>query len=79
MEAAADRGRVLPASVAYGDRPHRLFTKNLDEESQRLKAPGFDLVSKPVVVPFGNKVGAKFFCFKDPDGTFLELIEPYNG
>jgi hypothetical protein len=32
-----------------------------------------------VVIRFGNKAGAKFFCFKDPDGTFLELIEPYNG
>ena len=56
-----------------------LFTKNLDEEYQRLKAAGVDLVSEPVVIRFGNKAGAKFFCFKDPDGTFLELIEPYNG
>jgi hypothetical protein len=32
-----------------------------------------------VAIRFGNKAGAKFFCFKDPDGTFLELIEPYNG
>lgn len=56
-----------------------LFAKNLDEEYQRLKAAGVDLVSEPVVIRFGNKAGAKFFCFKDPDGTFLELIEPYNG
>jgi catechol 2,3-dioxygenase-like lactoylglutathione lyase family enzyme len=56
-----------------------LFAKNLDEEYQRLKAAGVDLVSKPVVIRFGNKAGAKFFCFKDPDGTFLELIEPCNG
>jgi len=32
-----------------------------------------------VVTGSGNKAGAKFFCFKDPDGTFLELIEPFNG
>jgi catechol 2,3-dioxygenase-like lactoylglutathione lyase family enzyme len=56
-----------------------LFAKNLDEEYQRLRAAGVDLVSEPVVIRFGNKAGAKFFCFKDPDGTFLELIEPYNG
>jgi glyoxylase I family protein len=55
-----------------------LFTKNLDEEYQRLKAAGVDLVSEPVI-RFGNKAGAKFFCFKDPDGIFLELIEPNNG
>ena len=79
MEAAADRGRVLPASVPYGIERIALFTKNIDEEYQRLKAAGVDLVSEPVVIRFGNKAGAKFFCFKDPDGTFLELIEPYNG
>lgn len=55
-----------------------LFTRNLDEEYQRLKAAGVAMVSEPVVIRFHNKAGAKFFCFKDPDGTFLELIEPFN-
>jgi hypothetical protein len=32
-----------------------------------------------LLIRFGNKAGAKFFCFKDPDGTFLELIKLYNG
>jgi glyoxylase I family protein len=54
-----------------------LFTKNIDEEYQRLKAAGVEMVSEPVVIRF-RKAGAKFFCFKDPDGTFLELIEPFN-
>jgi glyoxylase I family protein len=56
-----------------------LFTKNLDEEYARLKAKGVAMVSEPVTIRFGSKAGAKFFCFKDPDGTFLELIEPFNG
>jgi glyoxylase I family protein len=56
-----------------------LFTKNIDEEYSRLKENGVEMVSEPVVIRFGNKAGAKFFCFKDPDGTFLELIEPFNG
>ena len=56
-----------------------LFTKNIDEEYARLKAKGVEMVSEPVVIRFGSKAGAKFFCFKDPDGTFLELIEPFNG
>ena len=56
-----------------------LFTKNLDEEYARLKANRVEMVSEPVTIRFGNKAGAKFFCFKDPDGTFLELIEPFNG
>lgn len=55
-----------------------LFTKDLDEEYHRLKALGVECVSEPVVIQFPNKAGAKFFCFKDPDGTFLELIEPFQ-
>ncbi|MBV8360007.1 MAG: VOC family protein [Deltaproteobacteria bacterium] len=55
-----------------------LFTKNVDEEYTRLKANGVEMVSEPVTMRFANKAGAKFFCFKDPDGTFLELIEPFN-
>ena len=54
------------------------FTKNLEEEYARLKANGVEMVSEPVTIRFANKAGAKFFCFKDPDGTFLELIEPFN-
>ena len=55
-----------------------LFTKDLDQEYERLKGLGVECVSEPVVIQFGNKAGAKFFCFKDPDGTFLELIEPFQ-
>jgi catechol 2,3-dioxygenase-like lactoylglutathione lyase family enzyme len=56
-----------------------LFNKNLDDEYSRLKAEGVEMVSEPVTIRFANQTGAKFFCFKDPDGTFLELIEPFNG
>jgi glyoxylase I family protein len=56
-----------------------LFAKNIEEEYQRLKANGVEMVSAPVTIRFANQAGAKLFCFKDPDGTFLELIEPFNG
>jgi catechol 2,3-dioxygenase-like lactoylglutathione lyase family enzyme len=55
------------------------FTKNIDEEYSRLRANGVEMLSEPVTIRFANKAGAKFFCFKDPDGSFLELIEPFNG
>jgi glyoxylase I family protein len=55
-----------------------LFTKNVDEEYERLRANGVETLSAPVTMQFGNRAGAKFFCFRDPDGTFLELIEPFN-
>lgn len=55
-----------------------LFTKNLEAEYERLKANGVEMISEPVTIRFSNQAGARFFCFKDPDGTFLELIEPFN-
>jgi catechol 2,3-dioxygenase-like lactoylglutathione lyase family enzyme len=55
-----------------------LFTKGIDEEYARLKGEGVEFVSEPVIMRFPNGAGSKFFCFKDPDGTFLELIEPFQ-
>jgi catechol 2,3-dioxygenase-like lactoylglutathione lyase family enzyme len=75
----ATAGAPYPHLYHAGIARIALFTKNLDEEYQRLKAAGVAMVSEPVVIRFGAKAGAKFFCFKDPDGTFLELIEPFNG
>jgi glyoxylase I family protein len=72
-------GAAYPHLYHAGIARIALFTKNLDEEYHRLKAADVTMVSEPVVIRFGNKAGAKFFCFKDPDGTFLELIEPFNG
>jgi catechol 2,3-dioxygenase-like lactoylglutathione lyase family enzyme len=75
----ATAGAPYPHLYHAGAARIALFTKNLDEEYARLKANGVEMVSEPVTIRFGNKAGAKFFCFKDPDGTFLELIEPFNG
>jgi glyoxylase I family protein len=72
-------GQAHPHLYHTGIARIALFTKNIDEEYKRLKAEGVEMVSEPVVIKFRNKAGAKFFCFKDPDGTFLELIEPFNG
>ena len=74
----ATAGAPYPHLYHAGAARIALFTKNLDEEYARLKANGVEMVSEPVTIRFGNKAGAKFFCFKDPDGTFLELIEPFN-
>lgn len=71
-------GAAYPHLYHAGAARIALFTKDLDEEYQRLKALGVECVSEPVVIQFPNKAGAKFFCFKDPDGTFLELIEPFQ-
>jgi glyoxylase I family protein len=75
----ATAGAPYPHLYHAGAARIALFAKNIDEEYARLKAEGVVMVSEPVTIRFGNKAGAKFFCFKDPDGTFLELIEPFNG
>ena len=52
-----------------------LFTKNLRETYEELKAKGVKFISEPVVLhtPAGDTL---YNCFYDPDGTILELIEP---
>jgi catechol 2,3-dioxygenase-like lactoylglutathione lyase family enzyme len=72
-------GRSYPHLCHTGIARIALFTKDIDEEFDRLKAEGVEVVSEPVVIRFASRAGAKFFCFKDPDGNFLELIEPFNG
>lgn len=51
-----------------------LWTVGLDEEYTRLEADGVDFLSPPKLL--GEH--AKFVCFRDPDGTIIELIETYS-
>ena len=48
-----------------------LWTVDLDDEYERLKADGVDFLSEPLFM--GGHT--KFVCFRDPDGTIIELIE----
>ena len=72
-------GKPHPHLYHAGAARIALFTRNIDEEYQRLKAAGVTMVSEPVLMRFASGAGSRFFCFKDPDGNFLELIEPFNG
>ncbi|MDE0874029.1 MAG: VOC family protein [Acidimicrobiales bacterium] len=48
-----------------------LWTVDLDDEYQRLKSDGVNFLSEPLFM--GGHT--KFVCFRDPDGTIIELIE----
>jgi catechol 2,3-dioxygenase-like lactoylglutathione lyase family enzyme len=48
-----------------------LWTVDLDDEYKRLKSDGVDFLSEPLFMG----VHTKFVCFRDPDGTIIELIE----
>ena len=71
-------GEPYPHLYHTGAARIALFTKGIDEEYERLKGEGVEFVSEPVTMRFPNGAGSKFFCFKDPDGTYLELIEPFQ-
>ncbi len=60
-----------PADLAHvGAVRIALWTKDIDAEYERLKALGIEFISDPVAME-----GARWCCFRDPDGTVLELID----
>ena len=67
----ATKGSPPPDLAHAGAARIALWTIGIDEEYERLKAAGVEFLSEPV----GMAGGARFCCFKDPDGTILELID----
>ena len=49
-----------------------LHTSDIQRDYQALKAKGVEFISEPKLLP-GTKV--TIVCFRDPDGTYLELLE----
>ena len=47
-----------------------LTTSDLDADMALLKERGVEFISEPAKLG-----GGRFVCFKDPDGTVLELVE----
>ncbi len=52
-----------------------LATNDLDGDMERLEAAGVRFLSKPAAMPPSSGSRARFVCFRDPDGTVLELVE----
>jgi glyoxylase I family protein len=52
-----------------------LYTTNLPRVYEDLKAKGVEFLSGPEMLR-NSAADVLFCCFKDPDGTILELIEP---
>lgn len=52
-----------------------LATDDLDSDVAFLKSHGVEFLSEPVKVKIGDQPESRFVCFKDPDGTILELVE----
>lgn len=52
-----------------------LATRDLDADMKILADLGVEFVGPPATVQPDAGPGARFVCFKDPDGTVLELVE----
>jgi len=54
-----------------------LRTTDLQADYSYLQQAGVEILSEPATVSAGEGHGSRFFCFKDPDGTYLELVESF--
>jgi len=71
-----DDSPPYPHLYHYGLGRLALSTSDLDADLATLAAMGVELVGPPArVVVDGVPSGGRFVCFKDPDGTVLELVE----
>ena len=52
-----------------------LATDDLDSDVAFLRSNGVEFLSEPVTVKLNDNPATRFVCFKDPDGTILELVE----
>jgi len=54
-----------------------LATDDLDSDVEFLKSNGVEFLSEPATVTLKDNPATRFVCFKDPDGTVLELVQGY--
>ncbi len=52
-----------------------LATDDLDSDVEFLKSNGVEFLSEPATVKLKDTSATRFVCFKDPDGTILELVQ----
>jgi len=52
-----------------------LTTSDLDADVAELEAAGVEMLSAPARLETADAGTSRFVCFKDPDGTMLELVE----
>jgi len=70
-----DESPPYPHLYHYGIARVALATSDLDGDMKKLEAAGAEFISEPAQMPEGSGSRARFVCFRDPDGTVLELVE----
>ena len=75
-QSPADTAPPYPHLYHRGIARIALATSDMDADLATLAHMGVELVGPPArVVVDGVPTGGRFVCFKDPDGTVLELVE----
>ncbi|MGH7292738.1 MAG: VOC family protein, partial [Myxococcota bacterium] len=70
-----DPSHPYPHLYHYGIARVALASSDLDADMAKLQLAGAEFLSKPAQMPPSSGSRARFVCFKDPDGTVLELVE----
>jgi catechol 2,3-dioxygenase-like lactoylglutathione lyase family enzyme len=70
-----DESAPYPHLYHYGIARIALATDDLDGDVAKLAAAGAQFLSEPASMPPSSGSRARFVCFRDPDGTVLELVE----
>ena len=52
-----------------------LYSSDLDADVAELRARGVEIIAEPATVFWEERPSSRFVCFKDPDGTVLELVQ----
>ncbi len=52
-----------------------LYSSDLDADLAELRADGVEIVGEPATVVWEGRPSSRFVCFKDPDGTVIELVQ----
>ncbi|MFT5443852.1 MAG: catechol 2,3-dioxygenase-like lactoylglutathione lyase family enzyme [Myxococcota bacterium] len=52
-----------------------MATSDLDADTAELNAMGVEFVGEEATVEWNGRPSSRFVCFKDPDGTVLELVQ----
>jgi catechol 2,3-dioxygenase-like lactoylglutathione lyase family enzyme len=73
-----DEAPPYPHLYHYGIARVALMTDDMEADMARLRAVGARFISEPAQMPPSSGSRARFVCFKDPDGTVLELVENFD-
>ena len=56
-----------------------MASTDLDADYAYLQSQEVDILAPPATVMMNASAGSRFFCFRDPDGTYLELVQTFTG